>query len=92
MDDATIKTLVRKAGENGKFFVVKFIKQDKTERTLNGRLGVTKGLAGGKATTGPEYIRIWDAKVKQYRNVNPSTVFYIKGNGVSFTRKLEKGS
>lgn len=92
MNEATIKALVNEAGDKGKFFVVKFIKKDKTERTLNGRLNVHKGLAGGKATTGPEYIRIWDAHKEQYRNVNPKTIFYIKGNGVLFTRKLEKGS
>jgi hypothetical protein len=66
---------------NGKILTVVFVKKDGTERVLNGRLGVTKHLHGGKKTTGEEYLTIFDVKNGGYRSVNKSTIKEVRFGG-----------
>ena len=66
---------------NGKILTVVFTKKDGTERTLNGRLGVTKHLHGGKRTSGEDYLNIFDLKNKGYRCVNKSTIKEVRFGG-----------
>ena len=55
----------------GRFFTVSFIKKDDTERTINGRIRVTKNSKGGKnPATDLGYISVYSNAEKQYRNVN----------------------
>ena len=62
----------------GRFFTVTFIKKDGTERTLNGRVGVTKHLKGGVSRAGDQYITVFDVQNGGYRAVNKNTIVKIK--------------
>jgi len=65
---------------NGRIFSVVFIKKDGTERTLTGRLGVTKYLNGGVSTLDADkFITVYDMKSKGYRAVNKETIISVKG-------------
>ena len=67
---------------NGKFLTVTFVKKDGSIRTLNGRLGVTKGLVGGRSSIDhTKYINIYDVQAGGYRNVNKSTILEVKIGG-----------
>ena len=65
----------------GRIFTVVFTKKDGSERVLNGRLGVAKYLAGGKKTTGEEYLTVYDLKTGGYRSVNKSTIKEVRFGG-----------
>lgn len=65
---------------NGKILTVVFVKKDGSERTLNGRLGVTKYLKGGVSKTGDQYITIFDLKNGGYRSVNKDTIKEVRIN------------
>lgn len=68
---------------NGKMVTVTFIKQDGSTRILNGRLGVTKYLKGGKsAVNANEYISIYDVQNKGYRSVNRNTIVGLRMQGI----------
>lgn len=70
---------------NGKFISVTFIKKDGTERTLVGRLGVTKHLRGGESTLDAEkYITIFDTQKGGYRAINRETIQSVRIDGVQF--------
>lgn len=67
---------------NGRFVSVCFVKKDGTERVINGRLGVTKHLAGGVSTLDPtKYITLYDNRARGYRAVNRSTILWVKFEG-----------
>lgn len=77
-DRAKLKKAIE--GTGGKFFTVQFIKKDGNVRTMNCRLGVTKGIKGtGNKKSAPNIITVWDAKKKQYRSVNLETCFAFNG-------------
>jgi ethanolamine utilization cobalamin adenosyltransferase len=80
----TIRAIV--LAQEGKIFTVQFIKKDGTERTLTGRLGVTKYLVGGENTVAhkPEYLTVFDMQKVGYRNVNLDTVMALRSNGVDY--------
>ena len=68
---------------NGKFVSVTFIKKDGTERTLVGRLGVTKHLKGGKSTLDAnQYITIYDTQNEGYRAINRDTILSVRVGGI----------
>lgn len=70
---------------NGAFITVTFTKKDGSERTINGRTGVTKGLAGGKRTSNPdEYFLIYENN-NGYRNIKIENVTEIRMNGRIFS-------
>lgn len=67
---------------DGRLFSVTFIKKDGTERKLVGRLGVTKGLVGGRRTLDPEtYLIVWDVQNGGYRAVNRGTIIRARVRG-----------
>ena len=71
---------------HGRFFTVRFIKLDGTERVLTGRIGVTKYLHGGKRTTDPsQYAIVYDVHAKGYRAVAYTRIREIRLGGESFT-------
>ena len=74
------------AGENGKFFTVKFIKRTTgEERVMNCRLGVTKHLKGGnKAYNDAEHrlLTVFDMKSQGYRCIPLESLMEINGNPV----------
>lgn len=76
-------------GSKGKFFKVQFTKKDGTPRTLNGRLGVKKGIKGtGLAFNPNDYglMTAYDVKSHGYRMINLSTVFYFKCGAVEWRK------
>jgi hypothetical protein len=79
IDKETAKELI--FGTKGKFFTVKFIKKDGSERIMNARLGVKKYLKGGTLRYDPavfNYITVWDRGSKEYRTVNANTIQNLK--------------
>ena len=76
----------RVLASKGRWITVTFKKVDDSIRVLNGRLGVVKHLKGGQRTSNPdEYIILWDAKEKDYRNVYKSRLMSVKDQGVEYT-------
>ena len=70
---------------SGKFFTVTFTKKDGSIRTLNGRLGVTKYLKGGKSTLSPDqFITVYDVQSKGYRAVNVDTIQSVTVDGILY--------
>jgi hypothetical protein len=75
-----IKELSKELGS--KFFDITFVKKDGTTRSINGRLGVKKGLHGGVRTTDPdEYLIVWSMKDQGYRNIKLDKVLRIALSG-----------
>jgi len=85
-----MKTLLEIIKETkGKFFTVKFIKKDKTERILTGRIGVIKHLKGGIKTTDPnKYLTVYDVQNKGYRSINLDTIKEVRFNGLIHTQNV----
>lgn len=76
-----LASLIEKS--NGKMLTVTFIKQDGSERILNGRLGVTKYIKGSSLKkSSPEYITIYDVQNKGYRSVNRDTIVAVRCDGI----------
>lgn len=65
---------------NGKFLTVVFIKNDGTERVLNGRVGVSKYVKGTGRTVSDKYLTIYDVKNKGYRSVNKENIIEVRAN------------
>ncbi len=58
-----------------KFFTVTFVKANGEERTLTGRLGVTKHTVSGKTKDAHNnYLCVYDVNKKGYRNVNTDSI------------------
>ena len=76
---------------NGRFFTVCFTKKDGTERTLNGRLGVTYALKGGECTLDrSKFLIVYDMAKKSYRAVNRDSIQWVKFDGVRFVNPLRE--
>lgn len=70
---------------NGKIISITFIKKDGTERTLVGRLGVTKHLKGGESKLdAAKYITIFDTQNGGYRAINRETIKSVRFGGEEF--------
>jgi len=72
---------------NGKIFTAFFYKKDGTLRKMNCRLGVKKHLQGGEYLHGhgnkyPQYVPVYDLKVRGYRTLNLDTIQSINFRGV----------
>ena len=91
ISNETLLDVIRKT--NGKFFKVLFVKKDGSLREMTCRLGVKKGLRGGKSTTDhlDNIVTVYDIVAKGYRNINLDTVKYFKCGGVEYNiETLEK--
>jgi len=76
-----LASLIEKS--KGKMLTVTFVKQDGTERTLNGRMGVTKYIKGSSLKkNSTEYITIYDVQNKGYRSVNRDTIVAVRCEGI----------
>lgn len=76
------------AAQMGKFVGVDFVKKDGEVRSLNGRLGVRKHLAGGvnvvEAVDRP-YLVVYDVKNVGYRTVNLATVDTVRAQSCVYS-------
>ena len=69
--------------DNNRFFTITFIKKDGSLRTINGRLGVTKHLKGGKATLDAnKFLIVYSLADGGYRAINKATIVSIKQDGL----------
>ena len=81
-------------GMNGKMVSIDFRTKDGAWRTINGRLGVTRYTSGGINPPADRvdlpYVVVWETPKPQqkrkpgrerYRNLNLSTIEYIRGQG-----------
>ena len=76
-------------GSKGKFFVVEFIKKDKSLRRMRARLGVKKGLTGtGRSWEKDNLITVYDMEAHQYRNVNLDTLKSFKCGNVVWKENI----
>ena len=67
----------------GRFFTVKFVKKDGTDRIMTCRIGVKKYSNGRPQTADPnKYIVGWEPATKQYRNINIDTLQWVKCRGM----------
>ena len=67
----------------GRFFTVKFVKKDGTDRIMTCRIGVKKYSNGRPQTADPDkYIVGWEPATKQYRNINIDTLQWVKCRGM----------
>lgn len=68
---------------NGKFVTVTFTKKNGETRVLNGRMGVTSALKGGKSTIDPsKFITIFDVQAGGYRSINRETIKEVRVGGI----------
>lgn len=66
----------------GRFVTVSFIKKNGQRRVLNGRLGVTKHLKGGKSTLDADkFITIYDVVNKGYRAISRDSIESVSIGG-----------
>ncbi len=73
--------------QKGKLVSVTFVKLNGDVRQLTGRLGVTAPLKGGENTSEAAerpYLTMFDNEIKDYRNVNLSTVSQLRAAGQTF--------
>lgn len=68
----------------GKFFTVEFIKKDGTVRSLNGRLGVTKGVKGTGHAMPDNIQAVKEVNRNQWRSFNLDTVIRVKTKGKTY--------
>ena len=70
----------------GEIFTVKFVKKDGTERVMNCRRGVSKGVkgTGNPLSIKTSVLRVFDMKKGAFRTINLKTVEWIKAGGVQF--------
>ena len=64
-------------GTKGKFFTVTWKKNNGDLRMVNGNF-----KSGNMTRTG--YLRVWSAKDKGYRQVNPRTITHLSVSGVEY--------
>lgn len=67
---------------NGKFFSVKFLKKDGSERKITARTQVRKGLSGGERCLPLKYLSVYDVQKQQYRSINPESILEVNSEVV----------
>ncbi len=67
---------------NGKFFSVKFLKKDGSERQMTARTQVRKGLSGGERCLPLKYLSVYDIQKQQYRSINPESILEVNSEVV----------
>jgi hypothetical protein len=84
----TIDDFKKFVGNDGKFFSVKFLKKDNTERTMVARLGVKCYTSGGSLKYKPEdrnNIIVFSTKDQAYRTINIDRLISVKAYGKKIT-------
>jgi len=74
---------IRKFVDNNKVFTAKFIKKDGSERVMNCRRGVTKGVKGVGMSYDPylkNLLPVFDMQKQAFRMINISTLKELKAN------------
>ena len=69
---------------SGKIFTACFIKKDGTERVINCRTKVSKGVTGKGMSYNPKdlgYLVVFDLKCNDFRMINLNTLIWVKAEG-----------
>ena len=71
------------ASTNSRMFVVRFIKQDGTERTMYAKIGVKRHLSKNPnkrkvSNTNPNIVRVYDCESKSYKSFKLDSVLEFK--------------
>lgn len=67
-----------------KIFNIEFIKANGSIRTMNARLGVSKGVKGTGKRKPDHLITVFDMNANAFRCFNSDSVLRIKCNGITF--------
>jgi len=82
------KTVVERIINNtrGKVFSLQFTKKDGSQRVMNCRLGVSKGVKGTgyQISNNIPVKRVYDMNAKGFRSINLSTILWIKAGGLKY--------
>lgn len=84
----TVEDFKKFVGNDGKFFSVKFLKKDWSERKMVARLGVRKNLNGKGLSYHPESVNnivVFSIDDNAYRTICIDRLLSVKANGVSLT-------
>lgn len=84
----TVEDFKKFVGNDGKFFSVKFLKKDWSERKMVARLGVRKNLNGKGLSYKPESINnivVFSIDDNAYRTICIDRLLKVKANGVTLT-------
>jgi len=77
---------IMEAGNNGRFFSVRFIKRSNgAERFMNCRLGVTKHLKGGNKAYDDKahnLVTVYDLQAEGYRCIPLESIFELNGEPI----------
>jgi len=77
-----------KEDKKGKIFSCQFAKKDGSLRNMVARTQVSKDVKGtGRGSVFP-YLKVFDMKKNQWRQINLTTLNYIKIGGKEYGRKL----
>lgn len=69
---------------SGKIFTACFTKKDGTERVMNCRVNVSKGVTGKGMSYDPKnlgYLVVFDLKANDFRMINLNTLKWVKAGG-----------
>ena len=72
---------------SGKIFTACFTKKDGTERVINCRTKVSKGVTGKGMSYNPKelgYLVVYDLKCNEFRMINLNTVKWVKAEGQKY--------
>ena len=75
-------------GSRGRFMGITFVKKNGTEREMNCRLHVSKGVKNKGMSWSPSergYMTVYDTQKRGHRLVNINTVKSLKVNGDTYT-------
>lgn len=82
-----LKAYILMKKSKGLIFTVDFLKIDGSKRTMNCRLGVSKGLTGKGASYDPETrekLFVYDIQSKGYRTINLDSLLKLKLGGKTY--------
>ena len=72
---------------SGKIFTACFTKKDGSERVMNCRTKVSKGVTGKGMSYNPKdlgYLVVFDLKCNDFRMINLNTLIWVKAEGNTY--------
>ena len=72
---------------SGKIFTACFTKKDGSERVINCRVGVSKGVTGKGMSYNPKdlgYLVVYDLKCNEFRMIILNTIKWVKAAGQKY--------
>lgn len=82
-----VEAVERIASTGGRIFTAVFVKKDGTTRTMNCRLGVSKGVKGVGLRYDPHgygLLPVFDMEVREFRMLNVGSLLNLTVDGESY--------